>query len=170
MLSCSAGTIAIITAIIIISALGIAGAIIPAIPGTPLNVVALLITFFAFPGQITTGLLIGLIVAAVIVMILDYIAPVWFTKVGGGNKKAIWGSMIGVVVGLLFMPLGLIVGPLAGAFIGELISGTAPNKAIKVSLWSLLAFVLTTGLKLVAGLVLTYYCVQAIYLHIASTI
>ncbi len=170
MLSLSAGTIAIIAAVIILSIVGIAGAMVPAIPGTPLNMVALLIAYFAFPGIISTGLLIALLVAAAIVIILDYIAPIWLTKVGGGSKKAILGSTVGLFAGLLFMPVGLIVGPLAGAFIGELISGTDINKAIKVSLWSFVAFLLTTGLKLMAGLIISFYTLQAAYVHLEAAI
>ena len=92
---------------------------------------------------------------------LDYIAPIWLTKLGGGSKQAIWGSTIGVFIGLFFMPVGLIVGPLAGAFVGEFMHEQQLGKAIHVALMSFLAFLLTTGLKLVASLLMTFYVFKA---------
>ena len=89
---------------------------------------------------------------AVFVTILDYAAPVWFTKKFGGSKYGTWGATIGLFVGLLLGPLGVVVCPFLGAFIGELINETPPADAVKIAFMTFAAFMLTTGLKLVYGI------------------
>jgi len=142
---------------IVLALIGIIGAIVPALPGPPLSFAALLVAYFA-TGEISGTVLLLLFFLTVVVTALDYIAPIWFTKLGGGSKQAVWGSTLGLIAGLFFMPLGLIVGPLAGALLGELIHDSRDTqKAIKVAAWSFVSFLTTTGLKLVCSCILTYY-------------
>jgi len=107
---------------IICGLIGIAGSILPALPGPPISWLGLLILYFA--GQrgdcdpVTVKFLVIWLIIVTIVAILDYIVPAWFTKVTGGHKAASWGSIIGLFVGM-FSPVGIIVGSLLGAFIGE---------------------------------------------------
>ncbi len=158
-------SIMLIAVVLVLSVAGIVGTLVPAVPGTPLNMAALLVAYFLCPGEIATHLLFALLVAGLIVIILDYVAPIWMTRAGGGSRRAAWGSTLGLVAGLFFMPMGLIVGPLIGAFVGEITDSHRPDKAIKVSLWSFAAFLLTTGIKLMAGIVISYYSISAIYYH-----
>lgn len=148
---------------IIVALVGIIGAVVPAIPGPPLSFCSLAIAYFTSPGYISGTLLGIMLVVTIVVTVLDYIAPIWLTKLGGGSKQAMWGSTLGVFVGLFFMPIGLILGPLAGAFIGEMMHEQQLGKAVKVALMSFVAFLLTTGLKLAASLLMTYYCFYAIF-------
>ncbi|MCF0179131.1 MAG: DUF456 domain-containing protein [Bacteroidales bacterium] len=148
---------------IILSLSGIVGAIVPAIPGPPLSFASLLTVYFTCPGTISTELLIWMLVATLIVSVLDYVAPIFFTKIGGGSKRAVLYSTIGMIIGLFYMPLGLIVGPLIGAFIGEMSESNDTSKATKAALMSFLAFLLTTGLKLIASAVMTFYTFAAIF-------
>lgn len=155
--------IVLILLAIIIALVGIIGAIVPAIPGPPLSFASLLMAYFTTTGQISTSLLIWMLAITIVVTALDYIAPIWLTKLGGGSKQAMWGSTLGVIVGLFFMPLGLILGPLAGAFIGEMMHEEKLGKAVKVAMMSFIAFLLTTGLKLMASLLMTYFTFKAIW-------
>ena len=149
--------IAVITALV-----GIIGAIVPALPGPPLCFASLVIAYFTSPGgYISTALLGTMLVVTIVVTVLDYIAPIWLTKLGGGSKEAMWGSTLGIFAGLFFMPLGLVLGPLAGAFIGEMMHEQHVGKATKVALMSFVAFLLTTGLKLMASLLMTFYVFKA---------
>lgn len=151
---------------LILTIVGIIGSIIPALPGPPLSWVGLLICFFICPLQVSMKLVITMLVLTIIAIIVDYIAPIWMTKAGGGSKAAITGSTLGLLIGLFFMPLGLILGPLAGAFAGEMYSTRQVGRATKVALLSFISFLLTTGLKLVLSLLMTYYVVLAIWHHI----
>ncbi len=87
---------------------------------------------------------------------------------GGGSKSAIWGTTIGTFAGLFFMPWGLILGPLAGAFIGEVIKNRNLLHATKVALMSFVSFVLSTGLKLATSLIITFFCFDAMLSYIKS--
>ena len=159
---------------VLLSLTGIVGAIVPALPGPPLSFASLLTVYFICPGTISTELLIWMLVLTIIVSVLDYVAPIWLTKVGGGSKAAIWGSTLGLIAGLLyapelplcrqfFMPIGLIVGPLAGAFFGEMTNNSSLGKATRVALMSFVSFLLTTGAKLVISALMTFYTLEAVY-------
>ena len=148
---------------VLLSLTGIVGAIAPALPGPPLSFASLLMVYFTCPGTISTELLIWMLVLTIIVSVLDYVAPIWLTKVGGGSKAAIWGSTLGLIAGLFFMPIGLIVGPLAGAFFGEMTNNSSVGKATRVALMSFVSFLLTTGAKLILSALMTFYTLEAVY-------
>ncbi|MCR5394083.1 MAG: DUF456 domain-containing protein [Bacteroidales bacterium] len=152
--------IAILLAVLI-ALIGIIGAIVPALPGPPLSFASLVIAYFTTTGYISTSLLVTMLIVTIAVTALDYVAPIWLTKLGGGSKQAITGSTIGMILGLFFMPIGLIIGPLAGAFIGEMMHEQQLGKATKVALMSFISFLLTTGLKLVASLLMAFYVCSA---------
>lgn len=141
----------------------VVGAVLPALPGPPLAWVALLLVYFAIPGGVSAAVLIWMLVLTLLVTLLDYVAPAITTKWGGGSKAAIWGATLGVLVGLFFSPAGLILGPLVCAFIAEFIQEQNLGKSIRVALWSFLAFLLTTGLKLVACFWMAWYCILPIW-------
>jgi len=146
---------------ILVALVGIVGAIVPAIPGPPLCFASMAIAYFTSPGYISGTLLAVMFVVTIIVTILDYVAPIWLTKLGGGSRLAMWGSTLGVFAGLFFAPWGLILGPLVGAFIGEMMNESNTGKAFRVALMSFVAFLLTSGLKLVVCLLMTFYCFKA---------
>lgn len=141
----------------------VVGAVLPALPGPPLAWVALLLVYFAIPGGVSAAVLIWMLVLTLLVTLLDYVAPAVTTKWGGGSKAAVWGATLGVLVGLFFSPAGLILGPLVCAFIAEFIQEQNLSKSIRVALWSFLAFLLTTGLKLVACFWMAWYCILPIW-------
>lgn len=158
----------IILIAVLLSLTGIVGAIVPALPGPPLSFASLLTVYFTCPGSISTEMLIWMLALTIVVSVLDYIAPIWLTKIGGGSKAAIWGSTIGLIAGLFFAPFGLILGPLAGAFIGEMSNESSLGKATKVALMSFISFLLTTGLKLSLSAIMTFYTFVGIYHHVTS--
>lgn len=142
---------------IVLSVIGLIGAVAPAIPGPPISWLALLCPYFT-TDKVSGTTLLTTLAMVVIVTALDYLFPIWFTKIGGGSKKAIWGSTLGLIVGLFFPPFGLIVGPFLGAFAGELMNdGSDVIRAGIVAFWSFVSFIFTTGLKIVCCLVLSYY-------------
>lgn len=156
-----------IVAATIMSIVGIIGAIVPAIPGPPLNYAALLIAKYIAPEEVSWTLLIVTGVIMLFVSVVDYFAPGWFTKWGGGSKRAITGSLIGTFAGIfLAPPFGLILGPFVGAFLGELSANASMGKALKVAFYTFASFILTTGIKLITSAVLFYYTAYAICTHL----
>ena len=98
-------------------------------------------------------------VISVVVIILDYILPAYFSKIFGGSKAGSWGATIGVIVGMFTMgPFGIILGPFIGAVVGEMLhQKQSLDKAIVVGAGSLLSFFVGTGLKLIVGGFMMYY-------------
>lgn len=151
--------IIIVLLAIVLALSGIVGSIVPALPGPPLTLGGLVMVWLIAPEEVTLTVIIVMTVLTIIAQVIDYVAPMWMTKMGGGSKRAIWGSTLGTIVGLFYMPIGLIVGPLIGAFIGEMAESNELGKATKVALMSFIAFLLTTCFKLVLSLMMTYYII-----------
>ncbi len=90
-------------------------------------------------------------------MVLDNVLPTWGTKKLGGTPYGIWGSILGLLVGIFFPPIGFVLGPLIGAFVGEIIGGNNTDKALKSALGSFAGFMAATGMKVMAASVMAYY-------------
>lgn len=144
--------------------MGLAGCILPVIPGPPLSFIALLLLHFTCWAQFETNFLIIIALVAVVVTLMDYVLPVWVTKKTGGTKAGVWGSIIGLFLGiLLFPPIGIIVGPFFGALAGELLKGSESKQAIRAGFGSFLGFLLGTGLKLITSMLMTWYFFKELF-------
>ena len=141
---------------------GIAGCILPFLPGPPLAFGALWIQQLREVAPFSTEFLIWWAVIAAVVTLLDYVIPVYGTRKFGGTKYGVWGSTIGLVVGLFVPPLGLIIGPFVGAFIGEMIASSNSQVAFRAAIGSFIGFVVGTLLKLVVCLVMAWYLVVSV--------
>ncbi|HEX6982986.1 MAG TPA: DUF456 domain-containing protein [Balneolaceae bacterium] len=136
---------------------GFLGSLLPVLPGPPLSYVGLVLLQFAEAPFSLQFLIIWALIVAVIVA-LDYIIPAWGTKKFGGSPYGVWGSVIGLIAGIFFFPpFGMILGPLIGAFAGELIAGKTSDKAIRSALGSFAGFLMGTILKVIASGVIGYY-------------
>lgn len=151
--------IILIVVAILFLIIGLVGCILPILPGPPLTYVGLLFLHFTSSHQFTTRFLVIWAVVAIVVTIIDNVIPIWGTKQYGGSKKAVWGSMIGLIVGLfLFPPFGIIIGPFLGAVIGEKIDGKETGDAIRSGFGAFMGFLGGTILKLIsAGLMIFYF-------------
>ncbi len=135
--------------------LGIIGSFLPVLPGPLTGWIGLLILHLTkvIPMDWTfLGIILGV---ALLIWGLDYIIPAWGTKKFGGSKYGIWGTVFGLIIGILFLgPLGIIIGPFAGAFIGEMIhDSTDSSRAVKAAFGSFIGFMLSTGLKFLISII-----------------
>ena len=126
---------------------GLAGCILPALPGPPLSYAALLLLHFTDKVQFSTTQLVVWLIVVVVIQVLDYFVPMLGSKYTGGTRWGNRGCMAGTLVGLFFMPWGIILGPFLGAFIGELLGGSDKKLALKSGIGSLIGFLLGTVLK-----------------------
>ena len=150
--------LAVLGALIMI--LGIIGCLVPVLPGPPLSFLGLLLLHFTRFAQFTAWTLVIFAAIALVVTLLDYLVPIWGTKKFGGSKYGTRGAAIGLVIGLFLGPLGIIIGPLAGAFVGEMIFKDNVTYALKAGFGSLVGFLAGIGLKLAASFVMTFYFVR----------
>ena len=91
--------------------------------------------------------------------ILDYIIPVAGAKKYGATKYGLWGSALGMVVGLfIFPPFGLFFGGFIGAMAGELFAGKKGDDALKAGLGVFIGNLVATGMKFgLCGVMLFFY-------------
>lgn len=149
----------VLGAIFIIS--GVLGCVLPIIPGPPLSYIGLLLLHFTERYQFSSKFLIIWAIITVVVYALDYLIPAWGTKKFGGSKRGVWGSIIGLVIGMFFFPpFGIIIGPFVGAVIGELTAGKESKAALKSGFGSFMGFLAGTLLKLIASGMMTWYFVK----------
>jgi uncharacterized protein YqgC (DUF456 family) len=146
---------------IILMLVGLAGCILPLLPGPPLCYAALLIQQLQENPPYTSRFLIVWAVITIAVTALDYVIPIYGTKKFGGTKYGMWGCVIGLVAGLWLGPLGIVVGPFLGAFIGELIANSNSDQALKAAVGSFVGFLFGTLLKLVVCCVMVWFFIEA---------
>ena len=132
----------------ILLAAGLAGCILPAIPGLPLSFLGLLMLNCTDKVQFSTTEIVMSMTAVIVVSVLEYVTPIIGSRRFGGSKYGTRGCMVGTVVGLFFMPWGLIAGPFIGAVVGELIACRTFRQALKAGAGSFLGYLLSTLLKL----------------------
>lgn len=138
--------------------MGLAGGVVPVLPGPPLSYVGLLFLHFTEKHQFSTRFLLIWAVITIAIYVLDYIIPAWGTKKFGGSKRGVWGSIIGLILGMiLFPPAGIIIGPFVGAVVAELSGGKDQKEAIKAGFGSFVGFLTGTLLKLIASGMMTWF-------------
>ena len=137
---------------------GILGGVLPILPGPPLSYIGLLLLHLTDRFQFSSRFLIIWAVITIVVYALDYVIPVWGTRQFGGSTRGVWGSIIGLIVGLIFLgPIGIILGPFVGAVVGELTAGKNTKLALKSGLGSFIGFLVGTVLKLIVSGIMTWH-------------
>lgn len=133
---------------VVLIAVGIAGTILPALPGAILVfggiVLAAWIDDFT---RIPVWLLAILGVLTALAWIVDYVAAAAGAKRAGASRHAIAGAMIGTVLGIFTGLWGLLFMPLVGAAIGEFIAQRDVRRAGKVGIATWLGLLLGTAAK-----------------------
>ncbi|HTE32728.1 MAG TPA: DUF456 domain-containing protein [Chryseolinea sp.] len=155
-------TLWIIIGIILLLA-GIVGCILPFIPGPPLCFLALLLQQLNPERPFAAKFLWLWAAVTLVVTLLDYVIPVYGTKKFGGSKYGAWGCTIGLIAGFWFGPLGIIIGPFVGAFVGELLANNNSEAALRSAAGSFIGFLFGTLLKLIACFIMGWYLVQYAY-------
>ena len=119
--------------------IGIAGCLLPVLPGPPLSFLGIVVLHFTRFADISKNLFIILGAVAIIVTIIDYVVPIWGTRHFGGSKYGMRGATVGLIIGLFLGPPGIIIGPFLGAVVGELIFKDDLKYAIKAGFGSISA-------------------------------
>lgn len=151
----------LITLGILLMLAGIAGSILPFLPGPPLCYAALLIQQFQTEPVYSQKFLVTWAIVTVVVTAADYIVPLLGTRRFGGTRYGMWGCTIGLLAGLWLGPWGIIAGPFIGAFVGEWLANSNSDHALRAAVGSFVGFLFGTLLKLVACFGMGYYFIEA---------
>ena len=128
---------------------GIAGLMLPALPGAPLLFAGLVAAAWAEDfTYVGTGTIIVLAVLAALISAVDFVAGALGAKRFGASPRAITGALIGGVVGLFFGLPGVLLGPFVGAVIGELSVRNDLNAATRAGLGAALGLLVAAVAKI----------------------
>ncbi|MCB1569079.1 MAG: DUF456 domain-containing protein [Xanthomonadales bacterium] len=129
--------------------IGLAGVVLPALPGIPLLYAGILLVAwgdgFAHLGA-TSLIVLG--VLTVMALLADLVASLLGAKRVGASKLALVGAALGTVVGLFFGLFGILLGPFVGAFVGEYWNGRQTGDAARVGLGTWLGMVVGAVVKI----------------------
>ena len=146
---------------------GFAGCVLPVLPGPPLSWVGLFIVWAARGfeaetfGTTTALVLLGITLA---VTVLDFFAPMIGAKRYGSTKWGVWGSVIGLLVGMIwFPPFGMIVGTFLGAWVGELAKGRTNRQSLRAAWGVFVGTMLGIVVKLTVSGVIAFYVIREVF-------
>lgn len=138
---------------------GLAGTVLPVLPGMPL-VFASIFVYAAGTGfRVISGATVAWMLALTLVgMALEYGLGLAAARRRGASRAALWGALAGAIVGTLWLgPIGLLAGPLAGAMLGELISGRPFRQAWSIGWVTVIGTMVGILLELGIGLGMAIY-------------
>lgn len=137
----------LLAALIVIA--GLAGTVVPAIPGVPLVFAGLFVGAwignFQIVGWGTMGILALL---AAVAWIVDFVAGAAGARYLGASSRAFWGATMGAIVGIFFGLAGMLLGPFIGAMMGELSGGSDLIQSGRAGVGAWIGMVVATAAKL----------------------
>jgi uncharacterized protein YqgC (DUF456 family) len=159
-----------ILAVLIIIA-GLAGTVVPALPGVPLVFLGLLIGAWIGNFEIIGWTTIGVLaVLAIIAWVVDFLAGAAGARYLGASSRAFWGATIGAIAGIFFGIAGMLLGPFIGAVLGELSGGSNVVQSGRAGVGAWIGMVLATAVKLaIAFLMIGIFIFQLGFGHMGVT-
>lgn len=131
---------------------GIAGLVLPALPGPVLLFAGLLAAAwaedFVYVGEWT---LAALFLITLLALLLDFVAGAFGARRYGASGRAVTGAVCGAVIGIFFGLPGVLLGPFVGAMAGELLNQRGLEAAGRAGVGATVGLVLGTAAKLALG-------------------
>jgi uncharacterized protein YqgC (DUF456 family) len=142
---------------------GLAGVVLPAIPGSALLAAGAVLVGWADGFTRVSGWTVGVcVVLSILIWLVDLVAGVLGAKAFGASKWAVIGSGVGLVVGLFLGLPGIILGPAVGALAFEYARDPNFERALKAGVGAFIGFVLGSAVKVSLGFVLVGILVLAL--------
>jgi uncharacterized protein YqgC (DUF456 family) len=137
------------TLAIVLMVVGALGIVLPALPGVPLIFAGMVLAASVDDFQRITWITLTILgFLTVIAFVVDFVASALGAKRVGASPRAIWGAVIGTIVGLFFGIPGLILGPFVGAVIGEITVHGRVQQAGRVGIATWVGLIFGTLFKL----------------------
>lgn len=148
------GTALLWLAVALLVVVGMAGAVLPALPGVPLVFAGLWLAAWIDDYTLVSGWTVGVLgVLSLLAMAVDLVATALGAKKVGASRQAIAGAAIGTFVGVFFGGLmGLLLGPFIGAVAGELAARGRLDRAMDVGVATWMGLLFGTLAKLALSL------------------
>jgi uncharacterized protein YqgC (DUF456 family) len=134
---------------------GLVGAIVPVLPGIPLIFAGIwLIAGVDGYRHLGLGWLLGIAAVAAVGLVVDLLGGALGAKRVGASPQAVWGALIGTVIGLFFGIPGLLLGPFFGAVLGELSAGNSVLRSAHAGISAWMGLMFGAIIKLVSSLMM----------------
>lgn len=138
-------TVLLWAAAVLLIVIGVAGTVLPALPGTALVLAGIVLGAWIDDfTRVGAGSLLIIGVLALMAWGFDYVAGLLGARRAGASRQALWGAAIGTVVGLFMGLVGVLFMPLVGAAVGEYLARRDQGQALRVGV--------ATWLGIMAGL------------------
>ncbi len=144
-------------------AAGLAGLVLPVIPGSVLLVAGTLLV--AWAGHFTRvgwGMIALSAVVAILAWLVDLAAAALGARAFGASRWSVVGASVGLVVGLFLGPAGILAGPIVGAIAFELLRNPDVGKALRAGAGAFVGFVLGSAVKIALGFALVGAVILAV--------
>ncbi len=156
--------ILIIILVFVLIGIGLLGSILPFLPGAPIAWIGLFIysyyTHFAEISLKTNLIFLGIIF---LVILIDLILPLLGAKKSKASRYGVAGAFLGLLIGLMIGPFGIIIMPLIGGFVGELMAGKKSDKAFKTALGVFLGSLVGIFLQVTIILIMLGFLIVALF-------
>jgi hypothetical protein len=135
---------------LILVGVGMAGVLVPGLPGAPLVFGGLLLAAWADGFQnvgVVTIILLAVLTA--FAFGVDFVSASLGAKRAGASREALIGAALGTLIGVFFGFVGIVLGPFVGAVIGEFLARRNLGQAGRAGVATWIGFILGIGVKLV---------------------
>lgn len=146
--------------------IALAGAVLPMIPAIPL-IFALALVHRIFLPDVLSWWTVGVIGVCILVSFgIDFLGTAMGAKWGGATRYGLVGAAVGFFFGLFLGIPGMLLGPIVGAFVGELFAARQPvDRALRsgvgaglgLAAATLLRFLLTLALVILVAVDLFFW-------------
>lgn len=156
-------TIAIIVASIFFL-VGLAGTLLPVLPGVSLIWLGMLVYgLIAGFENLSIYFFLGQALLALIVMGVDYLFTAMGSRYFGGSKAALWGAAVGLMIGMMFFPIGFLIGPFLGAALADFLFRRRTDQALRSGVGASAGVWIALPIKLTIEIIMiTWFIVRII--------
>jgi uncharacterized protein YqgC (DUF456 family) len=149
----------------ILMLLGLAGSILPILPGPPFSFMGLFLLALLkhFSPPLTPVLVVLLAIVTILSIAMDYIIPLLGAKRYGASKWGVWGSVLGMAIGIFWSPFAMLTGAFIGAVLAEWLVGKRKGEALRAGWGGVMGTLFATVLRLGVSGMMTYYYVRAVW-------
>lgn len=132
--------------------IGLAGAIVPVLPGIPLIFGGIwIIAGVDHYNHLGVWWLVSIALVGAVGLTMDLLSGAFGAKRVGASPRAVWGALLGTLIGLFFGLPGLLLGPFFGAVVGELSAGNSMLRSTHVGVGTWVGLLFGTIIKLVSS-------------------
>jgi len=147
----------------VLMVVGLIGVFAPILPGIPLAWLGLFVYAIGTGFErISIPTVIVFFVLMILIMAIDFLAPMLGAKKFQASKYGILGAFLGLIVGIIVFGFwGIILGPFIGAFSVELMVRRQPKGAFKSAVGTFVGFIAGTLIKVIFILIMSGFLIAS---------